>query len=116
MYTKPATTFNKDLMAKYRQNRFTVMEEVWASDKERIDLVIFLNGLAIISFELKCNQAGQNYTHAIHQYRAERNPKTRLFLKKAGCERAQGFYFGKAMPMKETRAFTAEKGMKWESV
>ena len=38
------------------------------------------------------------------------------FLKKIGCERAQGFYFGKAMPMKETRAFTAEKGMKWESV
>ena len=38
------------------------------------------------------------------------------FLKKIGCERAQGFYFGKARPMKETRAFTAEKGMKWESV
>lgn len=38
------------------------------------------------------------------------------FLKKIGCERAQGFYFGKAMLMKETRAFTAEKGMKWESV
>ena len=38
------------------------------------------------------------------------------FLKKIGCERAQGFYFGKAMPMKETRAFTAEKGVKWESV
>ena len=34
------------------------MEEVWASDKERIDVVIFLNGLAIIAFELKCNAAG----------------------------------------------------------
>ncbi len=36
------------------------------------------------------------------------------FLKKAGCERAQGYYFGKPMPMKEIRAFTADKGMKWE--
>ena len=61
------------------------MEEVWASDKERIDLVIFLNGLAIMSFELKCNMAGQSYEDAIYQYRTERNPKTRLFLFKAGC-------------------------------
>jgi len=84
MYTKPATTFNKDLLAKYEKNIFSVMEEVWASDDERIDLVIFLNGLAIISFELKCNAAGQSYQDAIYQYRTDRNPKTRLFLFKAG--------------------------------
>lgn len=84
MYTKPATTFNKDLLAKYEKNIFSVMEEVWASDDERIDLVIFLNGLAIMSFELKCNAAGQSYQDAIYQYRTDRNPKTRLFLFKAG--------------------------------
>ncbi|MDE6993463.1 MAG: DEAD/DEAH box helicase family protein, partial [Lachnospiraceae bacterium] len=61
-----------------------VMEEVWASDKERIDLVVFLNGLAIMSFELKCNMAGQSYQDAIYQYRTERDPKTRLFLFKSG--------------------------------
>lgn len=85
MYTKPATTFNKDLLAKYEKNIFSVMEEVWASDDERIDLVIFLNGLAIMSFELKCNAAGQSYKDAIYQYRVDRNPKTRLFWSKAGC-------------------------------
>ena len=85
MYTKPATTFNQELLDKYEKNIFSVMEEVWASDKERIDLVIFLNGLAIISFELKCNMAGQSYEDAIYQYRTERNPKSRLFLFKAGC-------------------------------
>ena len=84
MYTKPATAFNPDLTRKYGQNIFSVMEEVWASDKERIDLVIFLNGLAIMSFELKCNMAGQSYQDAIYQYRTERDPKTRLFLFKAG--------------------------------
>lgn len=85
MYTRPATDFNKELVEKYEKNIFSVMEEVWASDKERIDLVIFLNGLAIMTFELKCNPAGQSYEDAIYQYRTERNPKTRLFLFKAGA-------------------------------
>lgn len=84
MYTKPATDFNKELVEKYKKNIFSVAEEVWVSDKERIDLVIFLNGLAIMSFELKCNAKGQSYEDAIYQYRTERNPKTRLFLFKAG--------------------------------
>ena len=67
MYTKPATTFNPELTKKYSQNIFSVMEEVWASDKERIDVVIFLNGLAIMAFELKCNAAGQSYQDAIKE-------------------------------------------------
>ena len=85
MYTKPATSFNPELTKKYSQNIFSAMEEVWASDKERVDVVIFLNGLAIISFELKCNTSGQSYQDAIYQFRTERNPKSRLFLFKAGC-------------------------------
>lgn len=85
MYTKPATTFNKELNALYHKNIFTISEEVWASDSERVDLVIFLNGLAIITLELKCNAAGQSYQDAIYQYRMERSPKDRLFLWKAGA-------------------------------
>ena len=85
IYTKPATDFNRELVAKYQKNIFSVMEEVWASDDERIDLVIFLNGIAIMTFELKCNAAGQSYEDAIYQYRTDRNPKTRLFLFKAGA-------------------------------
>ena len=85
MYTKPATTFNKTLNKRYDDNILSVMEEVWASDDERVDLVIFLNGIAIISFELKCNAAGQSYHDAIAQYRTDRDPKTRLFRFKAGC-------------------------------
>ena len=50
MYTKPATTFNRELLTKYEKNIFSVMEEVWASDDERIDLVIFLNGLSSLCF------------------------------------------------------------------
>lgn len=85
MYTKPATAFNKELNKKYTQNIFSVAEEVYAQDDERIDLVVFLNGFAIISFELKCNASGQSYENAIYQFRTDRNPKARLFLFKAGC-------------------------------
>ena len=85
MYTKPATTFNHVLNKLYEQNIFSVSEEVWASDDERIDLVIFLNGLAIMTFELKCNAAGQSYQDAIYQYRTQRHPQTRLFRWKAGA-------------------------------
>lgn len=85
MYTKPATTFNQELSALYHKNIFTISEEVWASDSERVDLVIFLNGLAVITLELKCNAAGQSYEDAIYQYRTDRNPKDRLFLWKAGA-------------------------------
>lgn len=85
MYTKPATSFNKELMEKYSNNIFSVAEEVLPNDSERVDLVIFLNGFAIMSFELKCNHAGQNYENAITQYRMDRDPKSRLFLFKAGC-------------------------------
>jgi len=38
------------------------------------------------------------------------------FLKEIGVERAQGYYFGKPMPLDESRAFTREKGLKWEHV
>lgn len=85
MFTKPATNFNKEETKRYEQNIFSVAEEIWANDKERVDIVIFLNGFAIMSFELKCNHAGQSYEDAIYQYRTERTPISRLFLFKSGC-------------------------------
>lgn len=84
-YPRPATSINKQAVIRYQKNIFSVMKEVWASENERIDLVIFINGLAIVAFELKCNMAGQSYADAINQYRLERNPQTRLFRFKAGC-------------------------------
>ena len=38
------------------------------------------------------------------------------FLKQIGCERAQGYYFGKPMPMEESRKYTWDKGLVWEKV
>ena len=38
------------------------------------------------------------------------------FLKRIDCERAQGYFFGKPMPMDESRIFTRGKGLEWEKV
>lgn len=85
MFTKPATEFNKKLNWQYTNNIFSVAEEVWASDSERVDIVIFLNGFAVVTFELKSQAAGQSYKDAIRQYRTDRNPKTPLFRWKSGA-------------------------------
>ena len=84
-FPKPNTTLNDKTVGLCQQNIFSVMEEVRISDRERVDLVIFLNGLAVMSFELKSNLSGQSYRHAIAQYRRDRDPKNRLFLFKSGC-------------------------------
>lgn len=85
MYRKPATSFNPKADELYKKNVLSVMEEVYHTEGERIDLVIFINGIAIFTFELKCNTSGQNYEDAIRQYKYERDFKTRLLKFKAGC-------------------------------
>ena len=85
MYRKPATSFNPKAEELYQKNVLSVMEEVYHTEGERIDLVIFINGIAIFTFELKCNTSGQNYEDAIRQYKYDRDFKTRLLKFKAGC-------------------------------
>lgn len=67
----------------YQQNRFSVVRQMRYStapqDSGReLDLCILINGLPIITVELKNEQTGQNYAHAIHQYRFDRNPQNRM--------------------------------------
>lgn len=85
MYNQVATEYNPDLIEKYNKNIFSVAKEVWINDTQRLDLVIFLNGIAIITIELKCNFAGQSYEDAIYQYRFERDSKNRIFRFKRGA-------------------------------
>ena len=84
MFRVPDSTINTDAVENYRKNIFTVMQEVNHKPDERVDLVIFLNGLAIFAVELKCNTSGQTFDDAINQYKNERDPNTRLFKAKVG--------------------------------
>lgn len=83
MYPKPATAFNEKAVNRYRNNYFTVMEEVNYTDRERVDLVIFLNGIALFAIELKLNFSGQSVDDAIRQLK-KRDSKNRLFKFDAG--------------------------------
>ena len=83
VYPKPATSFNAKAVKRYEQNRLTVMEEVHYKDEDRIDLVIFLNGLALFAIELKLNSSGQSVDDAIRQLK-KRDSKNRLFKFNAG--------------------------------
>ena len=83
MYRRPATDFNEKAIHHYNLNRLTVMEEVAYTDQERIDLVIFLNGLALFAIELKLNSSGQSVQDAIKQLKG-RDVKNRLFRFNAG--------------------------------
>ena len=84
MYRKPDSTLNPDAVENFKKNIFTVMEEVYHKEDERVDLVIFLNGIAIFAIELKCNTSGQSYEDALKQYKYERDPNTRLFKNRVG--------------------------------
>lgn len=67
----------------YKANRFAVVRQMrYSTDKSdrdnSIDLVILINGLPIITVELKNEFTDQNYTHSIHQYCFDRNPENRF--------------------------------------
>lgn len=80
-YFKPATKLNPDRYNLYKENIFSIVEELVyvKKEKKRIDLVIFLNGIPIITMELKNTFTGQTYKKAIKQYKQDRNNKEKIF-------------------------------------
>lgn len=80
-YHQPASSLNAKDQQHYQANIFSVTQElVYSPDHaNRLDLVIFLNGLPIITCELKNPLTGQTVHNAIRQYQNDRNPKEKLF-------------------------------------
>lgn len=80
-YDKPVSAYNADANALYQANLFSVMRQVYFSpnDKKSLDMMIFINGIPVISFELKNELTKQNVQHAIKQYKLDRDPNEELF-------------------------------------
>jgi type I restriction enzyme R subunit len=73
---KPATGFNPAHREKYEANRFAIVRQFHfstAKPLESIDLVILLNGLPLLSMEVKNEFTGQTWRHAEQQYRKDRD-------------------------------------------
>ena len=81
MYKRPNTGFNTESERLYELNQFCVMRQVYFSPKDErsVDMVILLNGIPIVTMELKNQLTGQNVKHAIHQYKIDRLPSDKLF-------------------------------------
>tara|TARA_R110000764_G_scaffold164680_2_gene251702 strand:+ start:3463 stop:6480 length:3018 start_codon:yes stop_codon:yes gene_type:complete len=80
-YDKPVSSYNANANALYQANIFSVSRQVYYSTKNQnsLDMVIFINGLPVITFELKNELTKQNVKHAINQYKKDRDPNEELF-------------------------------------
>lgn len=73
---KPASALNTHLVALYQANVLSVMRQVrysLSTDNE-IDVVTFVNGIPVATFELKNELTGTSFRHAEQQYRKDRSP------------------------------------------
>ncbi|OGG94802.1 MAG: DEAD/DEAH box helicase [Candidatus Lambdaproteobacteria bacterium RIFOXYD2_FULL_50_16] len=80
-YDQPYNDLNPKVVALFASNIFSVTRQLFFSDtaaKPSIDMVIFINGLAIATFELKKPSQGQTVYHAKKQYK-DRDPSEPIF-------------------------------------
>jgi type I restriction enzyme R subunit len=73
---KPALAVNPEILSRYGVNRLRVVRQVRYSlhNENCIDLVLFLNGLPVVTVELKTDFT-QSVEDAVDQYRYDRLPK-----------------------------------------
>lgn len=80
-YDKPVSNLNPKDAELYEKNIFSVTRQVHFStqSEKSLDLVISINGLPVITFELKNELTKQNVKDAIKQYKTTRDPKEEIF-------------------------------------
>ncbi len=67
----------------YSRNRFSVVRQMKyskdpADKNNRLDLCILVNGIPLMTLELKNEATGQTYANGCAQYRTDRNPANRM--------------------------------------
>ncbi|MBE8232663.1 MAG: type I restriction endonuclease subunit R, partial [Endozoicomonadaceae bacterium] len=80
-YPKPRSGMNLEYKKLYKQNKFSVVRQLFFSQysNESIDMVIFLNGLPIVTMELKSSLSKQNIKNAERQYKEREHLKEPIF-------------------------------------
>ena len=79
---KPASSVNPELTKRYQANILSVMRQVHYSRRSEnaIDVVTFVNGIPVATFELKNELTGSTFRHAEKQYRKDRSPANEPLL------------------------------------
>ena len=73
---------NRKAVERFEANRFSVTRQLRYSRDETqlsLDMVIFINGLPVATFELKNKLTKQTVEDAVQQYKRDRDPKELLF-------------------------------------
>ena len=81
-FFRPGSHKNPELWERYQANRVTVTRQVHfdpKAEKKSIDLVLALNGVPVVTMELKNAMTGQKVAHARKQYREDRDPHAPIF-------------------------------------
>ena len=80
-YFRPSSGMNPDHQRLYAQNRFSLIRQLHYSQRNEksLDMTLFLNGLPLVTMELKNSLTGQVVTDAEKQYRTDRDPREPLF-------------------------------------
>ena len=80
-YFKPETGKNPEHIEKFKQNILHCTRQMKFSllDERSIDIVLLLNGIPVVSMELKNQFTGQDVSNAISQYKFDRATKDKMF-------------------------------------
>lgn len=80
-HPKPNSSANEKAIENYNKNIFSITRQLYFSEKNNksLDMMIFLNGLPLITMELKNPFTGQNVYNAIEQYKKDRDPRESIF-------------------------------------
>jgi type I restriction enzyme R subunit len=76
------TPENEKASERHKANRFSITRQLHYSldeTKRSLDLCAFINGLPVITFELKNSLTKQTVEDAVQQYKTDRNPQETLF-------------------------------------
>lgn len=80
-YFRPVSGLNEELQRLHAANQFSVVRQLYYSEKSKqsLDLALFLNGIPVFTVELKNPLSGQNVEDGIRQYKNTRDPRELLF-------------------------------------
>jgi type I restriction enzyme, R subunit len=80
-FRKPSSNYNTKDAARYAANLFSVTQELKysLSHENRLDLTVFVNGIPVMTCELKNPLSGQYVQNGIRQYQNDRDPKEKMF-------------------------------------
>lgn len=81
VFWKPETDLNPTTVEQYESNILHCTRQLHYSVKNEnsIDIVLFVNGIPVVTIELKCQFTGQDTTNAINQYKFDRASKDTIF-------------------------------------